>query len=514
MDKPVEERFRPEQLRLSVRIARHLSAAEDVRGALRTVLDWLGDVCGLERSVITLMSGSGDEVYADITVGSIPETRTRRMKYRAGEGITGGVFSTGQAVYLPTLRDGEFLDRSGLRRCLDPAKISFFCVPIQYRGRPIGTLSADKRRDLIEDPQLELAFLQHVADMLAPFVERRRLETELAIFRHASEPGGAFDRLIGNSPAIREVKHLIVRVADAPTTVLITGETGTGKGVAARLIHELGSRREAPFIEVNCAAIPESLIESELFGHEKGAFTGAFQKRIGVLERASGGTVFLDEIGDLPLSAQTKLLRVLQSREFERVGGVETLHTDARIIAATNCDLEQAVADGAFRSDLFYRLNVFPISVPPLRLRGKADIMLMADHFVNRIARKLSKTVTRIDPEAVSLLTAYPWPGNVRELENVIERAILLAEGDVIQPHHLPPSLRAAQGVQPARDVNGDMPSVVRRIETEMILRALQETEGNQSAAARRLGITKRMIQYRIRKYGIDWNRFRHTNRG
>jgi Nif-specific regulatory protein len=371
-------------------------------------------------------------------------------------------------------------------------------------------LSADKLRDRVASSDDEIAFLEEVAQLLAPFVQRCFLEERLEIFHRAKQPGGAFGKLIGKSAALAELQNLIVRVADARTTVLITGETGTGKGVVAELIHQLGASRKQPFVEVNCGAIPENLIESELFGHEKGAFTGATQRRVGVLERAKAGTVFLDEIGELPLMAQTKLLRVLQTREFERVGGSETLRTGARIITATNRNLEEAIIEGTFRSDLFYRLNVFPIHVPPLRERGKADIMLLVDHFIQRFSTEMDKEVSRIDTPAIDMLTAYHWPGNVRELENVIERAVLLADGDVIHGHLLPPSLQMNR-YMPRKEDHGDFSVRVRNFEIELITEALKDTNGNQTKAARNLGITKRMIQYKITKYGIDYRRFRNT---
>ena len=280
----------------------------------------------------------------------------------------------------------------------------------------------------------------------------------------------------------------------------------------AELIHQLGPRKNQPFVEVNCGAIPETLIESELFGHEKGSFTGAVQRRIGVLERARGGTVFLDEIGELPPAAQAKLLRVLQGREFERVGGSRTLRTAARIIAATNRDLEAAVLEGTFRSDLFYRLNVFPIHVPPLRERGKADIMLLVDHFVLRFADELGKEITQLDTPAIDMLTAYHWPGNVRELENVIERAMLLADVDVIHGRHLPPSLQMNR-YAPRSEVHGDFALRVQNLEMELITEALKDANGNQAAAARKLGLTKRVILYKVGKYGIEPKRYRTGRR-
>jgi Nif-specific regulatory protein len=261
-------------------------------------------------------------------------------------------------------------------------------------------------------------------------------------------------------------------------------------------------------VEVNCGAIPENLVESELFGHEKGAFTGASAQRTGVLERSGSGTVFLDEIGELPLPAQTRLLRVLQTHEFERVGGSRTQRFQGRVVAATNRDLETALAEGTFRTDLYYRLNVFPIELPPLRERGKADVMLLADFFVQRFSREMGKEISRIDTPAIDMLTAYHWPGNVRELENVIERAVLLADTGVIHGHHLPPSLQLNRYADRQED-HSDFLTRVREYETELIVDALKDTNGNQSRAAAKLGITKRIMQYRIRKHGIDWRRFR-----
>lgn len=503
-----------DELALLNRIATHLATSEDLCGALTVVLEWLSEFCSMQRGVIALMNPAGDEVQATIAAGAVPSTRTELMRYKPGEGITGQVFASGEPVYLPQVdAEGRFLDRSGLRRDLDSSRLAFFCVPIPYRGRPVGTLSVDQDTSAVRAPEHELAFLQEVAQLVAPFVQRQLLETQLQVFQRAKQPGGAFGKLIGKSAAVAEIQNLIVRVADARTTILITGETGTGKGVVAELIHKLGSNRRQPFVEVNCPAIPETLVESELFGHEKGAFTGATERRIGVLERARAGTVFLDEIGELPLQAQTKLLRVLQSREFERVGGSQTLHSTARIVAATNRELEQAITDGTFRSDLFYRLNVFPLRVPSLRERGKADIMLLVDYFIQRAAAEMGKQVHRIDTPAIDMLTSYHWPGNVRELENVIERAVLLADGNVIHGHHLPPSLQMNR-YQAQQEDHGDFSVRVRNFEIELITEALKDTNGNQTKAARKLGVTKRIIQYKIQQYAIDYRLFRSGVRG
>ncbi len=497
-------KFTYEQVELLAKIAKHLAIANHLRPALEVILDWLSQFCAMRRGVISIINETGAEVQANLTVGEIPSSQTGKMRYKAGEGITGEVFATGKPVYVAQMnRMNKFLDRSGLRQHLDQSRLSFFCVPITYRGKTIGTLSVDQDSATVETPKQELNFLLEVTQLLAPFVQRLALEERLEIFRHAKHPGGAFGKMVGKSNAIREIQNLIARVANARTTVLITGETGTGKGVAAELIHQLGPSREQPFVEVNCGAIPENLIESELFGHEKGAFTGAMDRRIGVLERAGSGTVFLDEIGELPLTAQTRLLRVLQNREFERVGGSKTIRTGCRILAATNRDLETAIMEGTFRSDLFYRLNVFPIQVPPLRERGKADIMLLVDFFIQRFADELKKNVVRIDTPAIDMLTAYHWPGNIREVENVIERAVLLTDGDTIHGHHLPPSLQMNR-YSTSQQNHGSFEILVRNFEIELITEALKDSSGNQTLAAKNLGITKRMIQYKIQNYKID----------
>ena len=504
-----ERCFSYKQLDVLNRIAIHLAEAVDLRDALTVVLDTLFAEAGMARGVITLMTSRGDEVSAAITAGDVSPAYLEKMRYKAGEGITGEVFASGRPAYLSQVGTAErFLDRSGLRRDLDGSRLAFFCVPIGYRNSTIGTLSVDMATSDVEEPSREMAFLLETARLIAPFVQRCLLEERLAVFHRAKLPGGAFGKLIGKSAPLREIQTLIVRVADARTTVLITGETGVGKGVVAELIHQLGAARKQPFVEVNCGAIPASLVESELFGHEKGSFTGATQRRIGVLERAKAGTVFLDEIGDLPLAAQTRLLRVLQNREFERVGGSETLRTGARIIAATNRNLEEAIIQGVFRSDLYYRLNVFPLHVPALRERGKADIMLLVDYFIQRFAVETGKEVNRIDTPAIDMLTAYHWPVNVRELENVVERAVLLVDGDVIHGHHLPPSLQMNR-YAPRHEDLGDFSVRVRNFEEELITEALKDCNGNQTLAARKLGISKRIIQYKITKYAIDYRRFR-----
>jgi Nif-specific regulatory protein len=317
--------------------------------------------------------------------------------------------------------------------------------------------------------------------------------------------------MIGHSKGMQEVFGLISHVADSGTTVLVQGETGTGKELVARAIHMNSPRSKGPLIQFNCAAIPDTLIESELFGHERGAFTGAMRQRRGRFEEAHNGTIFLDEVSELSASAQAKLLRVLQEKQFQPLGSSRVITTNARVIAATNRHLEECIAAGRFRNDLYYRLSVFPIYLPPLRDRGN-DIILLADHFVLKYSKEMGKPVKRISTSVIEVFLSHQWPGNVRELENCIERAILLTEGDAIEMIHLPPSLQAKMREGDPTE-KGRLSTVILSQERSLILEALKETRGNQSQAARLLGTTKRIIQYKIQKLGIDPAKFRTKNR-
>lgn len=341
----------------------------------------------------------------------------------------------------------------------------------------------------------DAALLESLAGVLAP-----------ALHRLADAPVKAPARLLGRSKAIEGVQDQITRVAASEATVLLRGESGVGKELVARGIHDQSARARAPFVTVNCAALPRDLLESELFGHEKGAFTGAIGRHLGRFEQARGGTLFLDELGDLPLSVQVTLLRVLQEREFRRVGGSETVQVDARVIAATHVDLEQRIEEGTFRADLYYRLNVFPIRVPPLRERI-TDILLLVDHFVEQYARAAQKSVRRISTPAIDMLLAYHWPGNVRELANCIERAVLITDDDVIHSQHLPPSLQTGEASGTGQ--RGTLKTLVETVEREAIVEALKASRGNRAKAARQLGISERIMGLRVRHYKMDADRFK-----
>jgi transcriptional regulator with GAF, ATPase, and Fis domain len=305
--------------------------------------------------------------------------------------------------------------------------------------------------------------------------------------------------MVGDSPRLQEAMKLVERVAPTMATVLLLGPTGTGKEVTARAIHDRSTRAHGPFVAINCAALSESLLESELFGHEAGAFTGANQQKAGCFELADGGTLFLDEIGEISNSTQTKLLRVLQEREFARVGGTRTIRTNARIVAATNRDLTDDIRKGRFREDLYYRLNVFPITLPPLGQR-REDIPKLAEHFCRVTARELGRSEPAMSPEAIHMLCAYSWPGNIRELRNVIERVVLLYDEPQITPAHLPPEITASLG----NAVTATPAASVEEFEKAMIVRALKESGGNQSKAARALGMSRDNLRYRLKKYAIS----------
>jgi Nif-specific regulatory protein len=336
--------------------------------------------------------------------------------------------------------------------------------------------------------------------------DRSRLAEENEHLRDELRDKYAFRSIIGNSASIQQVYEQVAQVARTNTTVLIRGESGTGKEMIAHAIHYNSPRAKKPFIKVSCAALPESLIESELFGYEKGAFTGAQGAKKGRFELAEGGTIFLDEIGDVSLSTQVKLLRVLQEREIERLGGTSSIRINVRLIAATHRPLEELMEEGKFRADLFYRLAVFTIFAPPLRER-KPDIMLLADHFLEKYSREHGKGIRRVSTPAIDMLTSYHWPGNVRELENTIERAVLVCDGGVIHGHHLPPTLQTAEASDTV--ARQSLAESVEAFERDLLQDALKTSRGSCARAARLLTTTERIFNYKIRKYGIDVKRFK-----
>lgn len=345
----------------------------------------------------------------------------------------------------------------------------------------------------------------HLLHLIKKALENQRLITENMLLREAHSSVRCLPEILGRSKAIKEVAKALQRVAAAKTTVLLLGESGTGKELFARALHCLSPRKDYPFIPINCAAIPRDLLESELFGHEKGSFTGAEARKTGKFELADKGTIFLDEVGEMDISLQAKIMRAMQEGEIERVGGIKAIKVDLRIIAATNKDIGKAVADGAFREDLYYRLNVFPVNIPPLRERTE-DIPLLVDYFIKKYSGELSAAVKEISKEALTMLINYPWKGNVRELKNVIERAVILCNGSMITGEHI--SLNPVQAMTGLLPLNGPLgettKEAVRLAETRRINKALQETRGNKSRAAEILEVSYKTLLTKIKEYGIE----------
>ncbi len=503
-----------EELSLLFEISQTLDRSMDLRDEFGHLLKLIANRMGMVRGTLTLLNRETGEISIDEAYG-LSARQQERGRYRLGEGVTGKVVQTGQPVVVPRISEEPlFLDRTGARKGLRKEDISFICVPIKLGNEVIGALSADRLFDEAVSFREDVRLLSIIASMIAHAVrlrqsaqeERQRLLEENIRLQDELKDRFKPSNIIGNSKEMQPVYDLIAQVSRSDATVLIRGESGTGKELVAYAIHFNSPRAAKPFIKVNCAALPETILESELFGHEKGAFTGAISQRKGRFELASGGTIFLDEVGDFSGATQIKMLRVLQEKEFERVGGISTIKGDVRIIAATNRNLEDLIEQGKFRQDLYYRLNVFPILIPPLRER-KADILLLADFFVEKYSMANFKNIRRISTPAIDMLIAYHWPGNVRELENVIERAVLLSNDDVIHGHHLPPTLQTAEASGTTQSET--LRATLDNVERELILDALKSSRGNMAKAARALGITERVMGLRIKKHGINLLRFR-----
>ena len=529
---------------LLAEVSRALNNEEDINKLLRDVLSIMSEHMDMIRGVITILNRDTSEIVINQSFG-LTEEEQARGRYMPGEGIIGQVVKTGRNKVVPRIDEEPlFLDRTGSRNRIKTEHLCFVCVPIKAGNEVIGTLSADrpvfKRENhtgkALQNQQEEghieelVNVLSIIASMISQAVRIKQLAEEevRGDLQNGSpenkEPfpfyrGEAPEKddeqyseshrpanIIGNSKAMIAVFRMIDKIAPTNATALILGESGVGKELVASAIHYKSHRAEKPFIKFNCAALPESIVESELFGHEKGSFTGATASRKGRFELADSGTIFLDEIGELSLPVQAKLLRILQEKEFERVGGSKTLKTDMRVIAATNRNLEEEIGNGRFREDLYYRLNIFPITVPPLRER-KADILLLADYFVEKYNAVNFKGIRRISTRAIDIFMRYHWPGNVRELENCIERAVILSEDNVIHGYHLPPTLQTAESS--GTPATGSLQQRLDGIEHEMIIEALKRTKGNMAKAAMQLGLTERVMGLRVKKFRIDYRKYR-----
>jgi Nif-specific regulatory protein len=490
-----------------------LSGTLDLKAGLHRVLEILGRHHGAVRSTVVLLHEETRALQVEAADGLIkPGAKAR---YEIGEGITGRVVQSGRPVVVPRVsREPMFLNRAAERPELSQQELSYLCVPIILNRKAAGAMGVDLKFKPDRDYDRYIKFLGVVASMISQALkvqrliesERQQLVDENTHLRQELRERYDFSNIMGTSGPMRQVCEQIAQVARTNTTVLIRGESGTGKELIAHAIHYNSLRANKPFVKVSCAALPESLIESELFGYEKGAFTGAQSRRKGRFELAESGTLFLDEIGDVNPGTQVKLLRVLQEREFERLGGTETIRSNVRMIAATHKDMEKMIANGEFREDLYYRLNVFTIFVPPLRDR-KSDLLLLSDHFLEKFSREHGKSIKRISTPAIDMLTSYHWPGNVRELENCLERAVLVCDGHVIHAHHLPPTLQTAEASGTVMRLS--LKDALSAYEKDLIQDALKTTRGNRAKAARLLNTTERILNYQVGKYGIDWQRFK-----
>ena len=503
-----------ERMKSEITVLQEISSAivheRNADALLNKVLDVLNRRMGMLRGTFTLLQG--DTLTIEASQG-LDENEKQLGRYHIGEGITGHVAETGRPHLIPDIRrDSRFLNRTKSRDSKEP--VAFICVPIIHLEQVVGTLSIDRRIAPDTDLENDMALLEIIGNITAEAVsvaqkeheERENLLEENRKLRRmlAENPG----EMVGNCRAMQQVYELVRQVAPSDATVLIRGSSGTGKELVARAIVNLSPRREKPFVCLNCAALPENLVESELFGHEKGAFTGATGRRIGRAEAADGGTLFLDEIGDLSLQTQVKLLRFIQERTFSRVGSNAELRSNVRFLAATSRNLEELMSKKLFREDLYYRLDIFPISMPDLSKR-KSDIILLAEHFIEKMNVKYGKKVSRLSTPAINMLMAYHWPGNVRELENCIERAVLTAQDECIHGYNLPPSLQTGKesGTELLPDGKASFNTLVDSYERELIVEALKRNSGNMSAAARDLGLSPRVIHYKIGRLGItpEW---------
>ena len=483
-------------------VSKVLNSSFDLEKNLSRTMRVLGDFLEMERGSVFLFDQITKELKI-VAAQGLTKEQIARGKYKIGEGIVGRVLEKGAPMVIPNVGEEPlFLNKTGSR--FKKGGISFLCVPIRFKGESIGVLSADR---IFKDSEVtideDIRVLEIVASIIAQYAvlwnHYRESEQERENLKRQLKGKYSLPNIIGTSDRMQEVFEAVHRVSDSKATVILYGESGTGKELIAKAIHYMSPRSKGAFIKFNCASIPEGLLESELFGHEKGAFTGAINARKGRFELANGGTILLDEVGDLPINLQPKILRVLQEKEFERVGGEKTIKVDVRLLAATSRNLEELVSRNKFREDLFYRLNVVPISMPSLRER-KEDIPLLAEFFLGRFNQENNKNVT-LSADALRVLVDYHWPGNVRELENTIERIVVMSGGNIIKPADLPINLKLPSHEEILQ--RESLRAGIEDIEKSSILDALEKTGWVQAKAARLIGLTPRQIGYKMKKYGL-----------
>ena len=510
------ERWRDIEVFFVREVAKLLGRSLDPAIVVREILHLSSELLGLNRGRLILYDDRRDELAVRYAYGLTAAEMTRG-RFKPGEGVTGRVFTTGETGIVQDVDDEPaYLGRTVDRGRLPSETVAFLAVPVEREGRIVGVLAAHRlrrRRRAIAD---DVEMLRFAAVLIGQVLQihdavasrTARLEDENRDLREVLERSRANFGVLGESPAIRTCLAQLGRIADSPATVLLLGESGTGKELFARALHVASARVDGPFVKINCAALPETLVEAELFGYEKGAFTGAAGAHPGRFEQADGGTLFLDEVGELPLGVQAKLLRALQDRVIVRLGGKRDIAVQTRVVAATNCDLSKAVAGGQFRADLFYRLNVLPLALPPLRARG-GDVALLARHFCKQSCLANQRRI-ELDDSAVDALARHPWPGNVRQLHNVIERLVLLSDGPSVGAVEISSVLAGEQSALPMQSGTAALPPPATAVpafdpgvDAAAIGEALAASRGNKSRAAQLLGLTLRQLGYRMAKLGI-----------
>lgn len=506
-----------EDLTCLYEISKNLASSVDLNECLSSTMETIDSMKKMENGTVTIINPFTGKLEIEIARGINAEGR-KRGKYKIGEGITGRVVASGEPIIVPHIaNEPMFLNKTRARGDLSNQSRSFLCVPIRGGKQVIGALSVDRiyADGISTQADADLRFLTILSTLIAQTTERIQavkqeqdeLRNEnLKLKRELSQKNKIND-IQGNSSKMMDVYEMIHRVVDSNATVLLRGESGTGKTLVAKALHYNSKRHESPFIVVNCSALPETLLESELFGHEKGAFTGATERKSGRFEQAEGGTLFLDEIGEISHAVQVKLLNVVQERTFQRLGSGKSISCDVRLVAATNRDLEKAVQDKSFREDLYYRLNVFPVYMPPLRER-RTDILLLAEFFLDKYAKENSKPIQRISTSAIDMLIQYHWPGNVRELQNCMERAVLICDGNTIKSNHLPPTLQTSDSIRSDKNPLS-LSAAVETFEKDLIVDGLKKNRGNQTQTAKFLDTSLRIINYKIHQYDIDPKKFK-----
>ncbi len=528
------DRTTDQELSILTEIGQRVSSTLELRETFGQVMQIISDKLNMRRGTLVLLDESNGRLRTEAAIG-LTNDEIERGKYAVGEGVTGSVVATGRPRVIPDLRnEPDFLNRTGRLSAHMNEPVSFICVPIKIESRTAGALSVDQPFTNEEQLRNDAKFLEIIAAFLAQAIQINRmvlrqkeeLLEENAQLRAQVRDRYRFENIIGDSPAMHDVFAVVGQVANSRATVLLLGETGTGKEMIAKAIHYNSPRKEKPFIRVNCGAMTSTLLESELFGHVKGSFTGAIRDKMGRFEAADGGTIFLDEIGTLEPQLQVKLLRVLQEREFERVGDTQTVKVDVRVIAATNVDLQEEVAKANFREDLFYRLNVVSIYLPPLRNR-REDIPRLIDHFLDKYNGVNNRRLKRISRDMLNVLLRYPWPGNVRELENAIERAVVLSRDEDFTEDLLPLGVRMFAAQRRSNQSSESIEQLTRRladqaiadyemregeiytlvmdqIEHALIDKALARCGGVKTKAADFLGINRNTLNKKVKDLGIE----------